>query len=105
MNVFRLKDDILVDKIHSNVPAINAAFKEAHISIFSQLLNSRSSFTVYKTLLEIGEHHSESLLSMLSTMKVFKCWTTSDYSGSDCGLVRPTISIRTLSTGDFRHSR
>ena len=31
MNVFRLNDDILVDKIYSNTPAIDGAFKEAHI--------------------------------------------------------------------------
>ena len=31
MNVFRLNDDILVDKIHSNTPTIEGAFKEANI--------------------------------------------------------------------------
>eukprot|EP00531_Pseudo-nitzschia_arenysensis_P008891 CAMPEP_0116125882 /NCGR_PEP_ID=MMETSP0329-20121206/6042_1 /TAXON_ID=697910 /ORGANISM="Pseudo-nitzschia arenysensis, Strain B593" /LENGTH=1908 /DNA_ID=CAMNT_0003619941 /DNA_START=154 /DNA_END=5877 /DNA_ORIENTATION=+ len=31
MNVFRLQDDVLTDKIHSNTPAIDGGFKEAQI--------------------------------------------------------------------------
>ena len=31
MNVFRLQDDLLTDKIHSNTPAIDGGFKEAQV--------------------------------------------------------------------------
>ena len=51
MNVFRLQDDILTDKIHSNTPAIDGGFKTAQIFfgrkshiIHPEIISKRKSF-------------------------------------------------------------